>query len=61
VLRRFIIDQVLFLWERLPAAIISWQDATPQKSLTYLKGVAWRFIAVQFSAINQQPISPTTG
>jgi hypothetical protein len=27
--RHFIIEQVLFLWERLPAAIISWQDATP--------------------------------
>jgi hypothetical protein len=37
-LHHFIINQVLFLWERRPAAMVSRQDAaTTEKSLTYLK------------------------
>jgi hypothetical protein len=41
--RGFIIKQVLFLRERLPAAIISWQDATPTEiSFTYLKARSWK-------------------
>jgi hypothetical protein len=46
--RHLIRKQVLFLWERLPAAMSSWLEATPQEeSPTCLKGALRKEVVVK--------------